>query len=269
MTEQQSVPDSELPTSPVVLALSGHDPTGGAGIQADIEAITAQGCHAASAVTCLTVQDTRNLRRIEPVSADLLLAQINAVLSDLSVDVIKIGLIGNATNAAVIAGLLADWPRIPVVFDPVLRAGGGAELSNDHLLEVLREQLLPRTWLLTPNWSEARRLTGRADPVVAARLLVEAVGEGVLLTGADEGKGKLVENRLFAKDGSLQTFDWPRFEGRFHGSGCTLAAACAARLALGEALPIAVKRAQSYTWQTLGSAQALGHGQRLPRRFRP
>lgn len=252
---------------PVVLALSGHDPTGGAGIQADIEAIAAQGCHAATAVTCLTVQDTGDVRRLEPVSADLLLAQATAVLADLPVRVIKIGLIGSATNAAVVATLLADWPRLPVVLDPVLRAGGGADLADPRLLEILRGQLLPLTTLLTPNRAEARRLSGRADLQAASAALVERVGDAVLLTGADESDSDQVDNRLLRRDGSRRSFHWPRLEGPFHGSGCTLAAACAARLALGEDLPTAVQNAQSYTWRTLVAARTLGSGQRLPHRL--
>lgn len=252
--------------TPIVLALSGHDPTGGAGVQADIEAISAQGCYATSAITCLTVQDTSNVHRLEPVSADLLLAQACALLTDLQISVIKIGLIGNATNAAVIAGLLADWPQIPVVLDPVLSAGGGADLSGGRLIQILREQLLPLTTLLTPNRAEARRLSGESDLAAAERFLRESVGDSVLLTGADESEGKLIENRLLRKDGGEQDFNWPRFDGQYHGSGCTLASACAARLALGEDIPTAVQRAQAYTWQALGGARSLGHGQKLPRR---
>jgi hydroxymethylpyrimidine/phosphomethylpyrimidine kinase len=246
--------------------MSGHDPTGGAGVQADIEAISAQGCYATTAITCLTVQDTSTVLRLEPVSAELLLAQVCTLLADLPIGVIKIGLIGNATNAAVIAGLLADWPRIPVVLDPVLNAGGGAELADDRLIRAIREQLLPVTTLLTPNRAEARRLSGQSDLELAGAFLRGTVGDSVLLTGADECEGQLVENLLLRKDGGEQHFSWPRFDGRFHGSGCTLASACAARLALGEDIPTAVKRAQAYTWQSLGGARALGGGQMLPRR---
>ena len=179
MTEQAASEPSREKSTPIVLALSGHDPTGGAGVQADIEAISAQGCYATSAITCLTVQDTSNVHRLEPVSADLLLAQASALLADLPVSVIKVGLIGNATNAAVIAGLLADWPRIPVVLDPVLSAGGGADLSGDRLIQVMCEQLLQLTTLLTPNRAEARRLSG----VDAAAGLVEAEESGPVHLG--------------------------------------------------------------------------------------
>jgi hydroxymethylpyrimidine/phosphomethylpyrimidine kinase len=267
MVESDGGYGPERGRSPVVLALSGHDPTGGAGIQADIEAIAAQGCRAATAITCLTVQDTRDVRHLEPVSANLLLDQAAAVLADLPVRVIKIGLIGSATNAAAIARLLADWPRLPVVFDPVLGAGGGADLADPRLLQVLCEELLPLTTLLTPNRAEARRLSGENDLAAAGAALLQRVGDAVLLTGADECGGERVENRLIRKDGSRQSYHWSRLAGRYHGSGCTLAAACAARLALGEDLTTAVQRAQSYTWQTLAAAQALGAGQMLPRRF--
>ena len=148
------------PHSPIVLSLAGHDPCGGAGIQADIEALAANGCRAATAVTCLTVQDTVNLQRMVPVAPALVEQQARAVLDDLPIAAVKIGLVAQTETVERIADLLAEYSHIPVVIDPVLTAGGGTELVDERLLAAIRTVLLPHATLLTPNTREARRLAG-------------------------------------------------------------------------------------------------------------
>lgn len=251
----------------IVLSISGHDPVGGAGIQADIEAISANGCHATTVITCLTVQDSQDVKQVLPVDADTLMKQAQAVLSDMPVAAIKIGLIGATEQIEGIASLLKQHPAVPVVLDPVLSAGGGAILTSGSLIHQLKKTLLPLTQLITPNRSEARQLANLEDADQAAQQLAEEYQTAVLLTGADETDGKMVTNRLFQPGQEPLAFSWPRHAGRHHGSGCTLASAIAARMALGEALQTAVKRGQSYTWQALGSAEALGRGQMIPRRI--
>lgn len=251
---------------PVVLAIGGHDPVGGAGIQADIEAIVAQGCHAATAITCLTVQDTRNVRRLAPVDPDLLEQQAEAALSDLPVAAIKIGLIGDAVIGRRLEKLLARHPAIPVVLDPVLAAGGGATLSDDDLRRVLLEGLLPRAELLTPNSREARELTGTTALDDCARILLETGCRQVLITGGHE-QGAQVINGLYGPEGLRASWAWERLPAEYHGSGCTLAAAIAALLACGLELEAAVRTAQEYTWQALAHGHRLGRGQLLPNRL--
>ena len=162
---------------PVVLAVGGHDPTGGAGIQADIETLTALGCHAATAVSCLTVQDTRDVSRIVPVDPRLLGEQIAAVRADLAPVVLKIGLIGDAPIADCLLDIVPAFAG-PVVLDPVLAAGGGRDLADDALTGAV-VRLLPHLTLITPNRAEARRLTGRA-----ARTSVHSRRSGVMTTGS-------------------------------------------------------------------------------------
>lgn len=253
---------------PVVLTIAGHDPIGGAGIQADIEAIAAQGCHAASVITCLTVQDSRDVSALHPVEPAIVLAQARAVLNDLPVAAIKIGLIGSAAMAEAIGRLIDDYPATPVVLDPVLAAGGGTDLGNDELIASLRKQLLARCQLITPNLAEAQRLSGRARDEDCAAILLDAGARAVLLTGADalEDTDKVI-NRLYRRECPPLLYEWPRLPHGYHGSGCTLAAACAARLALGESLEEAVDTAQRYTWNSLQRAHCAGHGQHLPRRW--
>ena len=254
-------------STPRVLTLAGHDPTGGAGVQADIEAIVAQGAVAFSVVTALTVQDTTNVRQVQAVSAALLEQALAALLADCRVDAVKIGLVGDVTQVPVIAAAL-DRLAVPVVLDPVLRAGGGAELANAALQAALRCDLLPRVTLLTPNAAEARRLSGCASVDDAGVALLAAGARAVLVTGGDEPTAG-VQDCLFLPGQPPQTFSAARLDGGFHGAGCTLASAIAARLALGEPLPRAIDEARRFTHRALQQAQALGQGRRIPRRRSP
>ncbi len=251
---------------PLVLCFSGHDPSGGAGVQADIEAIAAQGARAATVITALTVQDSRDVQQVHPVAPAVIAAQAEAVFRDLRPRAIKIGLLGDAANARALARLLQKHSRLPVVLDPVLRAGGGRELADDALLMVLRSELLPLCTLVTPNAAEARRLAGAQELARCAEILLGYGVRHVLITGGDEATGR-VENRMFSRGGAGAGWDWPRLPGRYHGSGCTLAAALAARLALGEELLAAAANAQQYVAECLRRAQRVGQGQLFPKRL--
>jgi len=249
---------------PIVLAVGGHDPSGGAGIQADIETVTALGCHAATAVTTLTVQDTTNVIALHPVDSWILRAQLKAVLDDMPVAVVKIGLLGSAAAANTLADVLDAYADMPVVLDPVLAAGGGAELSSEALREVIRVRLLPRAMLVTPNTVEAERLTGASGPEAAAQSLL-AMGAGhVLLSGGHE-PGDEVVNRYVGPGDARDEWRWPRLEGEFHGSGCTLASACAALLARELPLGMALRLAQAYAHDALALATRPDRGQAVPR----
>ncbi len=254
-----------MPSHPIVLCLGGHDPIGGAGIQADIETLTALGCHAGTAVTCLTVQDSRDARALHPVQATVFRAQAEAVLDDVQVDAIKIGLIGSPDLIGAIGDLLAAHPHIPVVFDPVLATGGGTDLAQTGLIDALVEQLLPLTDLITPNLAEARRLSGADTADDCAQALTDLGADAILLTGTDviEDDAHVI-NRLYSANGLSRQWQWPRLPHSYHGSGCTLAAACAAHLALGSDLVEAVARAQHFTHDSLRRGWQPGHGQHLP-----
>lgn len=243
---------------PRVLCLSGLDPTGGAGLQADIEAIAACGGHALGVVTVLTVQDTHNVRRVDAVPADLLAAQLDTLLADCAPQAVKIGLLGNADQIGVIAARVRTL-RVPLVIDPVLRAGGGTELSNAALLDALRRELLPLCTVLTPNAAETRRLGGAAA-------LLSAGCAHVLVTGGDEDTAA-VHNDWHQPGRSPRRWTRPRIPLRFHGAGCTLAAALAARLAAGDALVEAMEHAQTYTHHCLQSARPVGNGRWIPCRL--
>lgn len=252
--------------APLVLCFSGHDPSGGAGLQADIEAIVAQRAQAATVVTALTVQNSLDVHAVHPVAPALIEAQAEAVFADLQPRAIKLGLLGDAANARTLAQLLQRHEGLPVVLDPVLRASGGRELADAALLDALRSELLPRCFLVTPNANEARRLSGEQDPARCAEVLLGLGAQHVLITGGDEPTAR-VENRLYSRDGTGAGWDWPRLPGRFHGTGCTLAAALAARLALGEELLAAAANAQQYVADCLRRARRIGQGQLFPARL--
>lgn len=254
---------------PMVLAFAASDPTGGAGLQADLLTIASLGCHPLSVVTGLTVQDTRgveSLLAIEPASVE---RQARRVLEDIPVTAFKIGVLGSAANAQVIAAILAGYSRTPVVLDPVLASGRGDALADAGTIEALRNALLPRTTVLTPNSLEARRLAGAApdaDLPACARQLAQLGCKHVLVTGTHE-TGVEVINTLYDARGVVREDRWQRLPGNYHGSGCTLASAIAALLAKGLAVEHAVRQAQEYTWKSLAAGFSPGRGQSIPDRF--
>lgn len=251
---------------PQILCISGHDPSGGAGLQADIEAVAAQGAHALVAVTCLTVQNTRDVSRVVPTAPSLLAQQLEAVLDDCPVAAIKIGLIGDAAQIPAIVAAIKR-AAVPVVLDPVLRAGGGANLAAAATALALLTELLPRATIITPNAAEARRLApGLEDLDACGRALVAAGCANVLITGGDEPTESVI-NTWHRQGADARCYRRPRVPGTFHGAGCTLAAALAARLALGEALQLALERAQDYVAHCLQRALTVGQGRPIPGRL--
>ena len=256
---------------PIVLSFAASDPTCGAGIQADLLTVAALGCHPLCVVTALTVQDTAGIDSVLAIDADWVEAQARTLLEDMPVDAFKIGLLGSVDNIAAIARVVADYPDIPLVFDPVLASGRGDELTDSEMIGALRELLLPQTTVLTPNSLEARRLARDADdeePALAlcARRLLDFGCEHVLLTGTHESTPQVV-NELHGRDGLLRSDVWPRLPGSYHGSGCTLASALAAGLAHRLSVHDAVGEAQEYTWKTLSAGFRPGMGQFIPDRF--
>ncbi len=255
-----------LATKPVVLCLSGHDPSGGAGIQADIETIVSHQCHAASVITALTDQDTRDVKQMLPQPASAIISQARTILEDLPVKAIKIGLIGHVETAKAIHTILSEYSTLPVILDPVLAAGGGAVLSNDTLIETVVELLLPRTTILTPNSIEARQLANLDDLQLSGSKLLELGCEYVLITGAHE-QSDAVSNQLFYKGKCIETYTWDRLPYNYHGSGCTLASSIAALIAHGLEVETCLLEAQEYTWNSLNSGYQPGKGQHIPNRL--
>ncbi|HET6655828.1 MAG TPA: hydroxymethylpyrimidine/phosphomethylpyrimidine kinase [Gammaproteobacteria bacterium] len=254
-------------TTPAVLVIAGLDPSGGAGLVADIQTLTALGVHPAVAATTLTVQDTRNAYEVRALDADFVVAQARAVLADMPIAAIKLGLLGSAATGEAVAALLNESPEIPVVLDPVLVASGGAKLAEDALIDTMRNALLPRAALATPNHREFLRLASDGDNDDERATAVLACGcPNLLVTGGDSDTAD-VRNTLYSTGRAPQQYQWPRLAGPFHGSGCTLAAAAAAGLARGMSVADAVAAAQDFTFDALKRAQPLGRGQPIPNRM--
>jgi hydroxymethylpyrimidine/phosphomethylpyrimidine kinase len=252
---------------PMVLTFAASDPTGGAGVQADILTLAALQCHPLSVITALTVQDTIGVARMMALEAQWIRAQAEGVLADIPVAAFKAGVLGSAANARAVRDVVASRPAIPFVVDPVLASGRGDSLAADDAIAALREFVLPVTTVLTPNSVEARRLAApETDLAACARRLVDQGCHYVLITGTHEATDEVV-NTLYDKDGVVRDDRWRRLPATYHGSGCTLASAIAARLAHGADAVQAVREAQQFTWQSLDAGFRAGKGQLLPDRF--
>jgi hydroxymethylpyrimidine/phosphomethylpyrimidine kinase len=258
---------------PLVMCFAATDPSGGAGLQADILTISSMGCHPLSAVTAITVQDTSGVDDVLAMESEWVVDQARAMLEDVPVAAFKIGLLGSVENIAAIAEILADYPDIPLVLDPVLASGRGDELANDDMLDAMSELLIPQSTIITPNSIEARRLAldqdnDDDDPSLdeCAKRILRMGCEYVLITGTHEQTPKVV-NTLYAERGVVRADSWARLPGIYHGSGCTMSSAIAALLAQDVEMVEAVKEAQEYTWQTLRSGFRPGMGQHIPDRL--
>jgi hydroxymethylpyrimidine/phosphomethylpyrimidine kinase len=247
------------------LIIAGSDPSGGAGVQADIKTVTALGGYAAAAITSLTIQNTRGVTGVHPVDPAIIRDQIIAVLEDIGADAIKIGMIGEAAAAVAIANVLVDLaPVTPIILDPVLAATSGDALADDALPFLLLERLAPISALMTPNAIEAARLTGLSvsttdDLVAAGQALVQRGATAALVKGGHLG-GAIVEDALVTLDG-VRIFKNPRLETTStHGTGCTLASAVATGIAQGLPLAAAVKRGIDYVHEAIRTAPGYGAG---------
>ncbi|HPX89602.1 MAG TPA: bifunctional hydroxymethylpyrimidine kinase/phosphomethylpyrimidine kinase [Methylophilaceae bacterium] len=259
---------------PSVLTFAGTDPSSGAGLQADILTFASIGCHPLSVVTAITAQDTVGVNGVLPMDAEWVNDQARAILEDVQVSAFKLGLLGSVENIAVIAEIMADYPDVPLLIDPILTSGRGDDLSNDEMMEAMIELLFPQATLITPNSLEARRLAFAEDndevaltslDESAARLL--AMGsEYVLITGTHERTHE-VTNTLYGDNHFIKAYKWERLAGSYHGSGCTLTSAIAACMAHGLTLEEAVLEAQEFTWQTLKNGFRPGMGQYIPDRL--
>ncbi len=248
-----------------MLVFAGADPSGGAGIAADILAIGAQGAHALPVITALTVQDNDRVYEVLPVDSDVLRRQVVALMNKVTIHAVKLGIPGKRANAEAIAELIGQLrriqPNLPVVLDPVLASGAGDRLTRIDALG----PLMSLATVVVPNLPEASALCTEGDSVIAqaASLLARGCGN-VLITGG-HAEGALVTNRWFSNAGE-RIWSWPRLPGTFHGSGCTLASAIAGRLALGDQMEQALETAQRFCHRALETSFTIADGQRIPLR---
>jgi hydroxymethylpyrimidine/phosphomethylpyrimidine kinase len=247
-----------------VLIIAGSDSGGGAGIQADIKTVTMLGGYAATAITAVTVQNTLGVTGVHPIPLDVVEAQVRAVLDDIGADAIKTGMLGSVETVELVARLLDGAAAIPAVIDPVMMAKGGAPLLAAQAIEAVRRLMVPRAALLTPNAPEAEALTGLSvtsvdEARVAGEALLALGARAVLMKGGHI-PGERVVDLLITPDGET-AFEGERIDTRHtHGTGCTLASACAAGLAQGLPLAAAVAQAWDYVHQAMLHAPGFGAG---------
>jgi hydroxymethylpyrimidine/phosphomethylpyrimidine kinase len=253
------------PPATVILTIAGFDPSGGAGITADLKTFAANNCYGVAAITALTVQNTQGVSEVRPVEPAFLKSSIEALMADGRFKAVKIGMVGNTANAKVVREFLDVTSSIPSVLDPVLRASSGKELVDEAGFDYLRKHLLSRVTVVTPNMAEAAAL---ADMKVenletmkaAAQKIIELGARAVIVTGGHLDKAIDV----LCDDSGCKTFTGDRIKTEMtHGTGCTFSSAVAANLALGRPLADAVVLAKAYVTEAIRKAYAIGPG-RVP-----
>ena len=247
---------------PIVLVIGGHDPTGGAGVQKDIETITSLNCHAVSLITCLTSQNTENFSSVNPVNPNEFAKQAKSLFSDVSIDVIKIGAIGSLKIAEKISDLLNYFKKITVVLDPVIKTSSGGTLINKEAIEGLKSLLFPKSFLITPNLNEAKSLSGKKDLKKALEVLFSFSPKYILMKDIEKSQ-KNITNNLYSKKKLLNRWSNPRIEGKFHGTGCTLASSIASFIARSENIQDSIDLGQQFTFQSIKNAIEIGEGQKI------
>lgn len=248
-----------------LLIISGLDPSGGAGIQADIQTATALGVHPLPVLSCLTVQDTRNVYNATAIDADLVRQQLQCLAADTPFQAIKTGALGNSRIVEVLAEFLDAHPGVPLVVDPVIKAAGGGDLADEELVASMQNTLFSRAEVVTPNGIELAQLGGSENPAQSAARLLGGGCRSVLATGG-HGTGDKIVNQLYRHDQATREWALERIGGEYHGTGCTLAAAIASGLARGLALEQAIEQAQDFVLGGIRQALAVGQGQPVPDR---
>ena len=251
------------------MTFGGHDPSNGAGIQADASTIHALDCHPVTVVTAVTVQNSQGVLDYQLINPQTVFDQAEALLEDMDIAVIKTGMLGDDEIVKIVGEISKSLPNTPLIVDPVLASNTGQSLSTQKLVPALCRYLLPQATLATPNIEECRIL-GRSNNIESSVDALLKLGcPNILVTGTHGTDTKDVEHRLFSAGGRMDRSYYPRLEGEYHGSGCTLAAAVSAFAARGLEIDQAVDKALDYTWQTVSQAYRVGHGQFIPRRSAP
>ena len=248
---------------PVVLSIAGHDPSSGAGITADIKTIAAHGCYGVTCVTALTVQSTRGVKRFDPVESRIITEVLEQLMGDLEIAAVKIGMLGSAEAAKSVAAFLKRYPLRHIVLDPIIRSSSGAELISRDALQMMKERILGRACVITPNIDEAAALTGLSvttmdEMQIAASRLHDMGARNVIITG---GHLDPPHDLVSKEDRRSTVLHGNKIPGHStHGTGCAFSTALACNLALGNDLVTAAKAAKHYVEAALGKAPGIGKG---------
>lgn len=253
-----------LTNTPVVMSISSHDPSGCAGISADIETLSSLGCHCTPIISKLAAQDTRSIKDSQITQTSLLIEQIRSVLEDITVDFIKIGELPSTAHIEAVHTILNDYPDIPVVLDPFWESPH----RSPELTEAICDLLLPQAYISLMSKDHALQLRSHADTTPALiQELMELGCQHIFLTHVESASLPTICNQLFNTRGLCQQYHWPRLNEHFVGAGCTLSAALAAYLAHGFSLAESVQQAQQFTHQAITKGRRIGMGRLLPDRM--
>ncbi|MCK5719052.1 MAG: hydroxymethylpyrimidine/phosphomethylpyrimidine kinase [Thiomargarita sp.] len=255
-----------MKSPPIVMVFAGNDPTGGAGLCADTQALASHGCHIAPIVTSITVQNTSRILNNMSLSGEQITAQAEAVLDDMPIAAFKIGLLTHTTMVEAIQSILLKYSHLPVILDPILASGSGQNLVSGTVRKAIIKRLLPMTYVLTPNTFESQILTGLSLPDIAALHLLNYGCQFVCITGTHANTPE-VKNILYSQGKQLKTWTYRRLPYSYHGSGCTFAASVAGLLAQGKSILDAVEQAQNYTWESLKNGYQPAQAQYFPNRL--
>lgn len=254
-------------TVPIVMTFSCNDPCGGSGIQADIETLGSLGCHCVPVITAVCVQDTTICYKINPTPSLLVVEQARAILQDMPVAAIKVGMLGSVANMRALHSVLKDYPNIPVVLDPVLYSEHSRLDFDRDMLEAIVALLMPLTTICIPNIAESKALSPQADTIDAcAQEIMEHGADYILMTGAFSKERKML-NSFYGNYRCLETFLWDNLQTDYLGFDCTLSASIAALLAQGLPPSSAVHKAQKYTYACVNKAYRIGMGKPLLNRL--
>lgn len=250
-----------MTSTPIVMSITDHDPCGGAGISAAIETVSSLGCLCTPIITRLSARDTAGHKDSQTTGTRLLIEQIRAVLEDIPVNLLSIGIMATVSNVEAIYTILKDYPEIPVVFHhQTEKITGGPDLDK-----AIRHLILPQTTIAIIKHRDALLLSTGADTLTAcARDLIDAGCKNLLITSSDN---YTIKNFWFSQHGHHQCYDWPKLPHKYQGAGDTLAAALSAYLAHGLSLAESIQQAQKFTWQTLKEGHRIGMGKLLPNRM--
>ena len=252
----------DRPKADSVLVFSGLDPSGAAGIAADIETINQFGLTPLPIITTLTVQNTQRVDSLEVTKDSLLERQFNLINEDISFNTVKIGLLGSSSQIIAISKLLKDRKRLNIVLDPILISGTDENLSSIEMIEAMKSELLPLCLLLTPNLAELNVLA----PGLSEQAAVSSLNCPWILVTTSDSSEVQIEHRLYHESKLVKKFTYDKLPNKFHGSGCTLSSAISALITSGEDVDVACKKALQYTYQCLLSAKKIGKMQYHPNR---
>ena len=252
-------------TKPLVLAISAHDPTGGAGSQADMESIIANRCQPISVISALTEQSlAQGVISITPQSPENFHNQLQSVTKEYSVSAVKIGVLPSKEHINSVIQILVPL-KLPIVLDPVIKASSGFDFNSDEINRQIMNDLAPVCYCMTPNLDEAKILSDRNNLSEAAEVLIQSGCKNILITTSKK-TDKYLEHTLYSDTGEF-TFQYPNLPGEYHGSGCTLSSAIAAQITLTDNIKQAMKNALDYTWETLDQAYIQKNNVYLPNRL--